>query len=177
MDDRDHIIRLGKCLAAEAKAGYLDAAAGGLETFLLGWRGAANGAASHPVVEEVLERLASYHDLPPDERRDRIDRSLVDLRALFRAAPTDAAPTSQPASVTPPVRPVPVRRPITPLQLTDALSTVPGIGVTTARSFARLGLRTVEDMLYHFPHRYDDYSDRQTIVELVVNQTATIVGE
>jgi len=38
-------------------------------------------------------------------------------------------------------------------------------------------LRTVHDMLYHFPHRYDDYSSRQTIVELTVGMTATIIGE
>ena len=30
MDDRDHIIRLGKCLASEARAGYINAPAGGL---------------------------------------------------------------------------------------------------------------------------------------------------
>ena len=46
-----------------------------------------------------------------------------------------------------------------------------------ARTFARLGLHTVEDMLYHFPHRYDDYSSRQTIAELMVGVEATIIGE
>jgi ATP-dependent DNA helicase RecG len=54
---------------------------------------------------------------------------------------------------------------------------VPGIGPALAKTFARLGLSTVEDMLYHFPHRYDDYSSRQSIAELMVGVEATIIGE
>ena len=57
MDDREQIIKLGKCLAGEARAGYVDAPAGGLEAFLERWRTESNGAATHPVVEEVIERL------------------------------------------------------------------------------------------------------------------------
>jgi hypothetical protein len=81
MDDREQIIRLGKCLAGEARAGYIDAAAGGLEAFLSQWRAESNGAADHPVVADVLERLAGYQGLPPDERRARVDRSLAELPA------------------------------------------------------------------------------------------------
>ncbi len=167
MDTRDQIIRLGKCLAAEVKSGYADAAAGGLAAFLERWRSESNGAAEHPVVEEVLRRLDGYAALPTPERCARIDRSLEELRALFRA-PSTASPTPRAAK-----NPVPAPT----LEPDMLLSAVPGIGPSMARAFARLGLRTVEDMLYHFPHRYDDYSSRDTIASLTLNAEATVVGE
>ncbi len=189
MDDRDHIIRLGKCLASEARAGYINAPAGGLSAFLARWRSEANGASRHPVVEDVLRQLEGYETLDHGERQARIDRSLDELRALFRTPtkpplpPTPSPEGREGAKHTSPrgedggppgaggMRPLPR------LQPSDPLTVVPGVGVSMARTFARLGLYTVHDMLYHFPHRYDDYSARQTIVELTVGIEATIVGE
>ncbi len=177
MDDREQIINLGKCLAGEARAGYIDAPAGGLEAFLERWRVESNGAAGHPVVEDALERLRGYGVLPGAERRARVDRSLQELRALFKPAASEAAPAPRPAVVKPaPRAPLAPKSPMS-LQPSDPLAVVPGVGPTLARTFARLGLHTVAEMLYHFPHRYDDYSSRQTIAELMVGGEATIVGE
>src|SRR5687768_10457650 len=172
MEEREQIIKLGKCLAAEARAGYIDAASGGLESFLARWRAEANGAASHPVIEDVLARLAGYTALPTEERRARVDRSLEELRALFRSVPAAKPRASSPARAS-----KPAMRPVATLEPSAALGVVPGIGPGMVRTFARLGLRTVEDMLFHFPHRYDDYSKRQMIAELVVGDEATIIGE
>jgi ATP-dependent DNA helicase RecG len=179
MDDREQIIKLGKCLAGEARAGYVDAPAGGLEAFLERWRRESNGAATHPVAEEVIERLTGYAELTRDERQARVDRSLDELRALFKD-PTPAGDAQPKLPATPPKQPARAAassKPAGRLLPTDSLSSVPGVGPTMGRSFARLGLHTVEDMLYHFPHRYDDYSSRQTIAELTVGMVATIVGE
>ena len=180
MDDREQIIRLGKCLAAEQTSGYVDAPAGGLEGFLARWQAEADGAADHPVVAEVLDRLHGYAALDHRERAARIDRSLAELRALFTNRPTttDQRPTTndQRPPATAPRGDLNSKLNVS-LQPDDPLTAVPGIGAGLARTFARLGLRTVHDMLYHFPHRYDDYSSRQTIVELTVGMTATIIGE
>jgi ATP-dependent DNA helicase RecG len=168
----EQLVRLGKCLAAEAKAGYIDAVAGGMEDFLQRWRAEANGTGDDPIVRAVLERLALYGTLAHDERRARVDQSLEELRALVRARQRTAPPV--------PVTPVPARAKAAPVQklaLDAPLSSVQGIGPTNARAFARLGLRTVEDMLYHFPHRYDDYSARDTIASLRIGESATIVAE
>ena len=202
MDDRDHIIRLGKCLASEARTGYINAPAGGLATFLQRWRNESNGASEHPVVADVLRRLEGYADLDQRERRQRVDDALVELRALFRAPePTKPLPeitrypiSSQPAPDTGGAAHVPLRSgegvksavlapppppplPLLNVKLSDPLTVVPGIGPGMGRTFARLGLHSIHDMLYHFPHRYDDYSERQTIIELVVGNEATIIGE
>ncbi|MBA3944424.1 MAG: ATP-dependent DNA helicase RecG [Herpetosiphonaceae bacterium] len=168
MDEREQIIQLGRCLAAEAQAGYMNAPAGGMEAFLEGWQEVADSAASHPVVQRVLERLAEYDHLAQPARIEALDRSLLELRALFKtpASSSSAAPKSPK-----------IQRPPQPLTLEAPLGDVAGVGPVLVRSFARLGLRTVGDMLYHFPNRYDDYSSRKTIVELMVGTVETVVGE
>ena len=46
----------------------------------------------------------------------------------------------------------------------------------TAQSFKRLGVRTVNDMLYHFPHRYDDFTSQKQIADLQIGAVETIVA-
>jgi len=171
MDAREHIIRLGKCLAAEAQAGYANAVKGGLEAFVAAWAAEANGATNEPAVRATLTRLGGYATLSPDERKARIDESLAQLRALFKAAPQPAPASAKPRAART------TAAPSKPLALDSPLTDVPGIGPSLGKAFGRLGVHTVEDVLYLFPHRYDDYSKRTTIAELMVGETATIVGE
>lgn len=44
------------------------------------------------------------------------------------------------------------------MHLQSPISTVKGVGGTTAEKLAVLGVETVEDMLYLFPRRYEDFS-------------------
>lgn len=169
MDTRDQIIQLGKCLAAEAQSGYLDSVKGGLECFLADWAAQANGSSHEPAVQAALLRLSGYGVLDPAERKERLDESLAQLRALFAKERASAAKSGGKSAKPKPAPP--------PLTLDAPLGIVPGIGPSLSKAFARLEVRTVEDLLYHFPHRYDDYSSRKTIAELVVGETETIVGE
>jgi len=59
----------------------------------------------------------------------------------------------------------------TPLQF------LKGVGPRKAADFARAGLRTLEDLLYRFPLRYEDRSRLQPIGGLVEGQTASVAGE
>ena len=43
--------------------------------------------------------------------------------------------------------------------------------------FHKLGARTVRDLLWHFPFRYEDFSRTYAIADLEPNQHATICGE
>ncbi len=58
----------------------------------------------------------------------------------------------------------------TPLQF------LKGVGPRRAADFERAGLRTVEDLLYRFPIRYEDRSRLQTIASLKPGQSASISG-
>jgi ATP-dependent DNA helicase RecG len=51
-----------------------------------------------------------------------------------------------------------------------------GVGPRRAEAFARMGVRTVEDLLYHTPHRYVDATSVTPIAKLVVGQEVTVVG-
>ncbi len=63
------------------------------------------------------------------------------------------------------------------LNLETPLSQLPRIGKKYFKKFHRLGLNTVRDLLYHFPHRYDDFSNIIPINKLELHKTATIQGE
>ena len=59
----------------------------------------------------------------------------------------------------------------------DAPTTViRGVGPKQAEHLKKLGLHTIEDMLYFFPRRYDDYSTLRTISQLMYGQEVTIIA-
>lgn len=53
------------------------------------------------------------------------------------------------------------------MQLQNPISTVKGVGETTAEKLAALDVKTVEDMIYLFPRRYDDFSKVINIIDIV----------
>lgn len=52
-----------------------------------------------------------------------------------------------------------------------------GVGPKRARAFARLGVNTAGDLLYHGPRRYEDASTVASIASLEVGMDATVIGE
>ncbi|MDQ5972286.1 MAG: ATP-dependent helicase RecG [Patescibacteria group bacterium] len=52
------------------------------------------------------------------------------------------------------------------MQLHDKLEIVSGVGPALAAKFAQLNLYTIQDLLFYFPRRYDDYSNIQPIKAL-----------
>ncbi|PDV97606.1 ATP-dependent DNA helicase RecG [Candidatus Chloroploca asiatica] len=183
MQDRDHIISLGRLLAAELRRGCDDTAAElGLDHFLAQWQAQADGALDLPAVQATFALLADYGAQSVLERRARVTRAVEDLRGLFRheTAPPPPAPpakkkrTRPPAS--PPQPPAPVRT-AADLALADSLDLVPGIERRDVTAFRRLGLKTVEDLLYHVPHRYDDFSSQHGIADLEVGAVGTLIAE
>ncbi|HMO58233.1 MAG TPA: ATP-dependent DNA helicase RecG [Roseiflexaceae bacterium] len=185
MESKEQIIRLGKLLAEEQRRGFDDTAAdGGLERFLTTWRLEADGALQYAAVRQTLESLAGYAMLDLPTRRARIGISLESLRALFRERPAPATPEVAAVQAAPAVQ-LPTRksasksanRPAAPLTLDTPIEALPGVGRQNATAFKRLGVRTVHDMLYHFPHRYDDFTSQRSIADLQIGATETVIGE
>ncbi|MGQ9902856.1 MAG: ATP-dependent DNA helicase RecG [Anaerolineae bacterium] len=67
-------------------------------------------------------------------------------------------------------------RKYTSLGLDAPLTNIAGIGSFNADKFAKLGVKTIRDLLYFFPTRYDDYSALKTIDRLEYGEQVTIVG-
>ncbi|MDD5430900.1 MAG: ATP-dependent DNA helicase RecG [Candidatus Pacebacteria bacterium] len=62
------------------------------------------------------------------------------------------------------------------MELSAEISKISGIGPKFVKQFEKLKIKTVKDLLWHFPFRYDDYSKIVPIGELAINQPATIHG-
>ena len=63
-----------------------------------------------------------------------------------------------------------------PASLDSPLTAVPGIGPKSAKTLKKLDLETLEDLLWHLPRRYDDYSQLKTINRLELGEEVTIIG-
>jgi ATP-dependent DNA helicase RecG len=63
-----------------------------------------------------------------------------------------------------------------PLDLASPLTSVPGIGPKSARTLEKLDLRTLGDLLWYVPRRYDDYSKLKTINRLWYGEEITVMG-
>ncbi len=62
----------------------------------------------------------------------------------------------------------------TPNNLSSPVQFIKGVGPKKAELFAKLGVHTVEDLLYHFPTRYEDRSTIKTISQIEVGETAVV---
>ncbi len=88
-------------------------------------------------------------------------------------APIDLTRTGDvqifPASKTPPVsgESSPLNASVTVLQ---------GVGPRNAQTLSRLEIHTLRDMLYHFPRRYDDYTQLKPINRLKYGEEITVIG-
>lgn len=60
--------------------------------------------------------------------------------------------------------------------LDSPITLIRGITPNTATKFARLGVKTLYDLLYFLPRRYIDYSQRKAIAELEEGKEQTIIA-
>ena len=62
------------------------------------------------------------------------------------------------------------------LKLSDPVAAIPKIGPKYKTLLAKLGIFTVESLLYHFPFRYDDFSEVKKIKDVQAGDLATVQG-
>lgn len=60
--------------------------------------------------------------------------------------------------------------------LSVPLSALNRVGQSTAQSLKKLGLETVQDLLFYFPFRYDDFSQATPIDQISPGQNVSITG-
>ncbi|MDX6511499.1 MAG: ATP-dependent helicase RecG, partial [Gaiellaceae bacterium] len=66
---------------------------------------------------------------------------------------------------------------IRPERLEHTLDTLPGVGPALRSRLAKLGLRTVRDLLEHRPFRYEDPAPQRRIADLFGEEESVIDGE
>ena len=60
--------------------------------------------------------------------------------------------------------------------LDSPVTTVKGIAASSASKLAKLGVQTIRDLIYFFPRRHLDYSQRKTIAQLAVGEEQTVLA-
>ena len=63
------------------------------------------------------------------------------------------------------------------MNLLTPIEKIPRIGPQYQKKLSRLGIKTVDDLLFHFPHRYEDFSDLTPISKVKVGETVCIQGK
>jgi ATP-dependent DNA helicase RecG len=56
------------------------------------------------------------------------------------------------------------------------ITTLRGVSTSLAAKFKRLGVETIRDLLYFFPHRHLDYSQRKYISQLTEGEEQTVIA-
>lgn len=60
--------------------------------------------------------------------------------------------------------------------LSTPIESVPRVSARIVPALRRLGIRTVRDLLFHFPSRYEEFPEEQAIAEASAGERATIAG-
>lgn len=193
--------KLKKFLLLETDRGFDNrAVVGGLDKILPSWKTDAISSGISPDFIQVIEgRISQYPSLSVSERAVAVQELLKQIdsgnfsQSGEEIAASGAAPTSVPdrfpaqPSKTLPAQRVPGEyqpghvRAATHNQagligLTANLTVLSGIGPKTAQTLEQLGLTTLEDLLYYFPRRYDDYSQMKPINRLQYGDEVSVLG-
>jgi ATP-dependent DNA helicase RecG len=153
-------------------------------------------------IDEIIDLLSGYGEAEHRRRVEIIDDILSRLsaeaesKAAGRRPPpqkpgTVVAKTAEPAlpSLQKPgssTKPAATAAPVPPRPMPTAdrassgleapVTTLHGVSTAYAARLERLGIQTVRDLIYHFPHRYDDYSQLKPINRLEFGDETTIIG-
>jgi ATP-dependent DNA helicase RecG len=177
---------LEQALQAERRRNFDDGSVkGGLDRLLARLHDEQRLPPGSPLARAVGDLAkASYASLAPagraqwigtlgnllDRERARIQESILELRDRRSAA--GAGSTSVPRK---PASTAAIKSSIL-LNLDSPVTALSGVNRPTAAKLSTLGITTLRDLLYHFPHRYDDFSTLRSIAQLVPGEQQTLIA-
>lgn len=188
------LLKLKKFFRLEAERSYDNRAVmGGLQKGLQSWEAEARSEGlGEELVAAINTRLREYENLSPAERQKTLIEIWRRIEREFGPDPNGKAPApakSQPKTTKQPTEPKPkekatrrrppIRRPHVegePAALDAPTTVLYGVGSVNAKRLEKLGIYTLGDMLYHFPRRYDDFSQLSQISGLLYGREVTIIG-
>lgn len=179
---------------------------GGIDRILENWEAEALAEnLSEEIIQMINQRLRDYHHLSESSRAETLDgiwnrlqKEFPDLPSLDKKRKISIAkPITYPQpreivtaveqplkeSISTVVPEIKEEKPALPVVKREALSSLNapltvlhGIGPKNAQTMKRLDLYNLEDMLYHFPRRYIDYTQLKTIKRLTYGDVVTVIG-
>lgn len=162
-------------LSLEIKNGYVDRAViGGVDNYIRKWTesnlAAVTNSSDRPIMQDLLLSRQTYASKSKQERLEWVAEVLRELDAYGSGNRRNPARKGVTSNV-PAARPS-VARPEAILDST--VTNIKGIGETIAKKLYKLGVQTVRDLLYFFPRRFMDFSQRRTIASLETGREQTI---
>jgi len=197
------IEKLYKILKLEAEFGFNNkAVVGGLEKLCETWAGEARSEGNpEENIQQVVDVFKDYSNLQISERAQSVKKigHVLDIPGLKylpdplamenESMESQPLPASESANqdLVNPLRgrgsthkrmnaTVPISENAAPYRLDAPTTSVRGVGEKQSQLLAKLDLFTLEDMLYYYPHRYDDYSKLKLIKDLTYGEEVTILG-
>lgn len=158
------------------------------------------------LIQAAKSGLQAYPTLEPDQRAGSLTELMSQLEAAAQDTDAGETRPPSPAEMqdpTPddllaganksqfsrkePARPPEQKKPVPPKRgantyksgvagLDAPPNVLQGVGTRLTETLATLGLNTLEDMLYYFPRRYDDYSQLRSINRLVIGEVTTVLA-
>jgi len=169
---------LRNILELERRKGYTDKAViGGLDKYLHKQAGQIRQSIDDPQLLSGFDELdlarSNYSAHGLDERKkwmanvldwlDKLERATQKKSSQKSVASSQKVATSSP------------RRKRTE-GLNSPITVIKGVAISIANKFAKLNVKTVRDLLYFFPRRYVDYSQRKPVSALIEGEEQTIIG-
>ncbi len=171
---------LKSILQLEQKRHYDNGAViGGLDGFVSRWAAQVSQRRVGPRFLARLKKLEltrpNYASWDVEKRRKWVERLLAWLAVAEDEAQQSATVSSKAPPLSRPTKPV-VWRAIPDAGLNAPIASVKGVASGVGGKLSRLGVRTVRDMLYFFPRRHIDYSNRRFIADLKEGEEQTVVA-
>ncbi len=178
--------KLNKFLELEREQNYENrAVVGGLDKAVPYWE---KEARAYQLPEEliafIVEKLQAYPHLLPEQRKETIQQIYTQIESCGMSIKTSPQEVeTPPRRLARPTEQSPVKKESLAEEtaqisriLQTPLERVSGIGKKTAESLEKLGVKTLHDLLYFFPRRYDDYSHLKPINKLKYGDEVTVLG-
>ena len=159
-------------LNLEAKNGFTDRAViGGLDRFIERWTGDAANSAISPELKRLLLAAPGYARKSPFERKRWVEDVLKLLQEGGKRTPAKKAPPVQRKAAAE-VSPAAVSA--TDELLDGPVTELKGVGENMAKRLSKLGVDTIRDIIYFFPRRFMDFSQKSVVSSLVTGKEQTV---
>ena len=155
-------------LVQERAAGFGNTVViGGLDGFLQRYIGE---------LRPLLEGLSSYATLTAAERASWANGVAKGLRSSVSATSVPRAPVAHRRPSAPRSGRRDESAPPEPLALEDEVSLLKGVAGRTVSRLKRIEIENIRDLIFHFPHRHNDYGNVRKISQLVSGEEQTVVA-
>jgi len=171
---------LRKILELEHSKGYTDSAVfGGLDKFLRNWAGQATESITEPQLLNRFHKLqlvnSNYASLTKQQRKEWV-KAVLDFLAEEEGREAEKG-EAKPTPLVGRLSSRPRQPSVVAKKSTDSpITAIRGISSSLATKFNKLGVNTVRDLLYFFPHRHLNYSQRKSISQLTEGEEETIIA-